>query len=293
MRRLLLFVSVVCSVVSCTGQPLVKAPDNNTVLWEVNGKKGAKPFYILGTMHLLCREDAQLSENVKEILKRSELIYFELDMDNLLGMMSGLGAMQMKNGVKLKDLVTPEEYTRIKKYFDKHGMLPFAMVENFKPMLLASTVTENQMDCDSQSGVEMMMMEENKSKKEIRGLETIEQQAAIFDSIPYKEQVKELVKMIDSSGTNTGKEDLEKLIQAYKQQDLKKIEEITVKSEPGLEKYMDLLLYKRNSNWIGQIKTLTGEKTIIFAVGAGHLVGKYGVLELLKKEGYKLTPLKN
>lgn len=297
MRRLLLILSVVCFGVSCKTQPLKKATDNNTVLWEVNGKKGTKPFYIFGTMHLLCREDAQLSENVKEILKRSEVIYFELDMDNLLGMMSGLGAMQMRNGVKLKDLVTPEEYTRIKNYFSKNGALPFGMVENFKPMLLASTVTENEMNCETQSGVEMMMMEENSkkkdSKKEIKGLETIEQQAAIFDSIPYKDQVKELIKMIDSAGAGSGKQDLEKLIKAYKDQDLKKIEEITLKSEPGLEDYMDLLLYKRNKNWIGQIRTLTGEKTIIFAVGAGHLVGKYGVLELLKNEGYKLTPLKN
>lgn len=297
MRRLFMLLSVACLGVSCSSQPLEKAPGNNTVLWEAKGKKDDKPFYIFGTMHLLCRDDAQLSENVKEILKRSEVIYFELDMDNLLGMMSGMGAMQMKNGVKLKDLVTPEEYDRIKKYFNKHGALPFGMVENFKPMLLASTVTENQMQCETQSGVEMMMMEENSkkkdNKKEIKGLETIEQQAAIFDSIPYKEQAKELVKMVDSSGNATGKDDLEKLVKAYKNQDLKQIEEITLKSEPGLENYMDLLLYKRNRNWISQIRSLTGQKTIIFAVGAGHLVGQYGVLELLKKEGYKLTPLKN
>lgn len=281
----------------CTAQtklePLPKKMGNNTLLWEVSGKGAKQPFYLLGTMHLMCREDAALSKNVKEIVKRADKIYFELDMDDVLGMMGGLGEMKMKNGVKLKDLVTPEEYQRIKEYFSKHGQLPFGMVENFKPMLLASTVTENQMNCQTQSGVEMMVMEENGGKKEILGLETMKQQAAIFDSIPYKDQVKELLKMVDSAGAGTTKSDLKELIAAYKSQQLKKIEAITLKSEPGLEAYMDLLLYQRNRNWVAQIKKITGEKTLLFAVGAGHLVGNNGLLDLLKKEGYVLKPLKN
>lgn len=274
-------------------EPLPKKLGNNTVLWEVSGKAVKQPFYLLGTMHLMCREDAALSKNVREILKRADQIYFELDMDDMMGMMSGLTAMYMKNGVKLKNLVTPEEYQRIKEYFSKKGKLPFGMVENFKPMLLASTVTESQMNCATQSGVEMMVMEENNGKKEILGLETMQQQAAIFDSIPYKDQVKELLKMIDSAGAGTTKDDLKELVNAYKSQQLKEIEAITVKSEPGLEAYMDLLLYQRNRNWVTQIKKVTGTKSLLFAVGAGHLVGKFGLLELLKKEGYVLKPLKN
>jgi uncharacterized protein len=297
MRKLLMLLLVSGVVTSCRTQtklpPLEKAKNNNTVLWEVTGKNTKNPFYILGTMHLMCREDAQLSKNLKEVLKRTDIIYFELDMDDVMGMMSGMSAMRMKNGVKLKDLVTPEEYTRIKNYFNKNGMLPFNMVENFKPMLLASTVTEDQMSCKTQSGVEMMMMEENDGKKEILGLETMADQAGIFDSIPYKDQVKELLKMLDSVGTGSTGEGIKELVDAYKKQDLKKIEAITLESEPGLKDYMDLLLYKRNRNWITTIKQVTGNKTIIFAVGAGHLVGKVGVLELLKKEGYSLRPLKN
>jgi uncharacterized protein len=297
MRKLIMLLLVSGVVTSCHTQPrmpaLEKAKNNNTVLWEVTGKNTKKPFYIMGTMHLMCREDAQLSKNLKEVLKRSDLIYFELDMDDVMGMMSGMSAMRMKNGVKLKDLVSPEEYTRIKNYFNKNGALPFNMVENFKPMLLASTVTEEQMSCKTQSGVEMMMMEENDGKKEILGLETMADQAGIFDSIPYKDQVKELLKLLDSTQTGNTGEGLKELVSAYKKQDLKKIEAITLESEPGLKDYMDLLLYKRNRNWITKIKQVTGEKTIIFAVGAGHLVGKVGVLELLKKEGYALRPLKN
>lgn len=297
MRKFFVFLVVVMSAISCRPQAklpaLEKAANNNTVLWEVSGKQLKKPFYLMGTMHLMCREDAQLSKNLKEVIKRSEEIYFELDMDDMMGMMSGLTAMNMRNGVKLKDLVSPEDYTRIKKYFDKNGMLPFAMVENFKPMLLASTITENEMSCKTQSGIEMMMMEENDGKKEILGLETIQEQAAIFDSIPYKDQAKELLKMMDSVNTGRGKKELQELVNAYKKQGLKEIEEITLKSEPGLMEYMDLLLYKRNRNWVTQINKITGKKTVVFAVGAGHLVGKSGLLELLKKEGYALRPLKN
>ena len=290
--------SLLLLVLSCKAQKktlpaLTKSADNNTLLWQVTGK-GIKPTYIFGTMHLLCTEDATLSNNVKQIVNDVDKIYFELDMDDMGAMMGAMKNMGMKNGVTLKSLLTPEQYDKVKKHFEKtKTMLPFAMLENFKPLLTASTLAEEQMPCKKGvSGIEMQIMELNKKqKKEILGLETIDVQLAVFDTIPYKAQAEMLLQYMDSLATT--KADNMKLATSYKKQNMAELEKLVTKSEPGLEKYMDVMLVNRNKNWLKSLKTIMKSNSVIAAVGAGHLVGKLGLIQLLKNEGYTLTPLKN
>ncbi len=289
------------SIFGCKAQQnkeltLVKNKDENTLLWKLTGK-GIQPSYLFGTMHLLCAEDVVLSKNLLSIMQQVDKIYFELDMDNISELMGGAMNMGMKNGVKLKDLLTPEQYEKVKVFFVKQkSMLPFSMMENFKPLLMASTIMESEMPCKGGiSGIEMKMMEVNKAnkvnKKEILGLETTAAQLAIFDTIPYSEQAKMLLQYVDSL-PNT-KSETANLVAAYKEQNIKNITALINKSEPGLENYMDVMLTNRNKNWVAQLQTICKTKTIIAAVGAGHLVGNEGLLNLLKKAGYTLTPLLN
>ncbi len=301
LKKSIIYFYVLCLVLvfGCNAQnktaKLETSKNDNTLLWKVTGK-GIKPLYIFGTMHLLCAEDAMLSINVKKIMEQVDKIYFELDMDDMGAMLSAFTKMNMNNGTKLKDLLTESEYAKVKAYFDKKGgMVPFSMMENFKPMLISSTIMEDEMPCKKGvSGIEMQMMELNKkakNKKEILGLEVMEDQLAVFDTIPYNEQAKMLVTYMDSAATT--KSETAKLVAAYKEQNLKNIEMLLSKSEPELEKYTDVLLNNRNKNWIVKFKTICKGKSIIAAVGAGHLVGVQGLLQLLKKEGYNITPLKN
>jgi uncharacterized protein YbaP (TraB family) len=80
----------------------------------------------------------------------------------------------------------------------------------------------------------------------------------------------------------------------YKNQQLSAMEKLIAKSEIGSDKkYEELLLTKRNINWVGQLKNIMNKKSVFVAVGAGHLVGEKGLLNLLKKEGYTVEPLLN
>jgi uncharacterized protein len=292
-----LLVFVFC--MSCKAQknkPIIEvSKTSNTLLWQVTGKGLKKPSYIFGTMHLLCAEDAVISNNLNKVLNKVDVIYMELKMDDLADMMGAMQYMNMKDGIKLKDLLTEQEYQKVKQFFkEKNTMIPFTMMENFKPMLTSSTLMEGEMPCKGAiSGIEMRIMEQNKKeyKKEILGLETMQMQLAIFDSIPYKEQAKMLLQYVDSLPNTIA--ETQKLVDVYKSQRIKDIETLMAKSEPGLEKYMNLLLVNRNKNWVKQMRNIFLKKSIIAAVGAGHLVGKEGVLELLKKEGYTVTPLVN
>ena len=269
------------------------AASQNTLLWQISGNGLRQPSYMFGTMHILCADEVKLGDSLKNIIRDVDKIYFEVDMDDMMEMMSVLSYVKMSNNQKLSDLLTPEEYARLKDYFAKHpGSLPLPMIETFKPFFISSIIEEQRMTCANKKGMEQLIMTEaGQYKKDIKGLETMKFQASVFDSIPYKEQARELVASLDSLDANSRQ--TRELIDVYKKQDLAKIEALAGKEDAGMEKYMDLLLYNRNKDWLTKISGITSSGSYLFAVGAAHLVGERGVLNLLRKQGYSVTPVKN
>lgn len=292
-RKWLEALALLGMVMSCHSQPLIeKADSEKTLLWQISGNGLKQPSYFYGTMHVLCPTDARLSPQVQQVLQHIKKVYFEIDLDDMMQIFGSLKSMNMLNDTHLKELLTPEEYDRVRNYFEKELPLPFAMIENYKPMLLSSMIAEKEMPCEATNGMELVLMGElSKLKIDINGLETMSYQAGLFDSIPYTEQAKELVKAIDSAGHQ--KDAIADLLKAYRQQDLKKLETLTLEEDPTMAKYLDLLLYQRNRNWVKQFDAIAAGQSTLFAVGAGHLSGSNGVLQLLKKKGYTVTPLKN
>ena len=293
-RLLLAFftgLSVLCFAQVNNKKPVTE--DNNTLLWEISGKGLPASSYLFGTMHILCADDAKLSTNLKNAIKDSRQIYFEIDMDNMIEMLGALRFLKMNGNKKLPDLLTTEEYQKVKSYFEKNpSVMPLQMMESFKPFFISSLLSEQQMDCEVKGGMEQAIMTESKQfKKEIKGLETVQFQASVFDSIPYEQQAKELVKYIDSAGSNSKL--TSRLLEVYKLQDLKKIEELTMEEEGGVASFMDILLFNRNADWVKKMHTIMPSGSSLFAVGAAHLPGNKGVITLLRKEGYTVKPVEN
>ena len=83
------------------------------------------------------------------------------------------------------------------------------------------------------------------------------------------------------------------MVNVYRDQDLDRMDELMKKSDPGMESYMDLLLYDRNRRWVSLMPEQMKEGSILFAVGAGHLPGDQGVIKLLQKQGYSVKPMDN
>ena len=82
------------------------------------------------------------------------------------------------------------------------------------------------------------------------------------------------------------------MIDLYKGQRVNEMIEMIGSDESGLAGYEDILVKKRNETWIDQIISNASEKQVFFAVGAGHLAGKNGVIQLLRAKGLKVTPVK-
>jgi len=266
---------------------------SNTLLWRISGKNLHRSSYLFGTMHVLCAQDAQLSDSMKSIISRCDEIYFEINLDDIMGMVQSLKYMRMMDNRRLSDLLDSVDYHKVRNYFDQQGsILPFSMLERFKPLLISSLIEEDGLDCKVTNGMELVIQKEaHQRSKKIRGFETAEYQAGLFDSIPYEQQAKDLVNYIDSM--DYYKKSTLQLVEVYRQQDLNKIDSLTRSGESGMANYVDLLLYGRNRKWVDSLQTILPSRSLVVAVGAGHLPGEQGLINLLRKKGYEVSPVRN
>jgi len=296
MQNLIKTLVCISILFSCKAQqktPIAEPTLANTLLWEISGKGISQPSYLFGTMHLVCADDAKMSDSLKVAVDNSNAVFLEINMDDMSQMLGALKYIRMNGNKRLKDLLSASDYEKVKVYFEKNpSILPLSMMESFKPFFIASMLSEQTMPCPTSEGMEQVIMKEAKSKgKKIQGLETVAFQASIFDSIPYELQAKELVKMIEG-GNEQDKESVE-LLEAYRNQDLQKMQELTLKEDGLISNNLDLLLFNRNARWAKQIDSLVQTRSLLFAVGAAHLPGDKGVIRLLQKQGYIMRPMKN
>ncbi|MBS1605131.1 MAG: TraB/GumN family protein [Bacteroidetes bacterium] len=270
-----------------------RSPIAHTLLWRISGKGITRPSYLYGTMHVLCADDAVLSDSLKAVIARCDELYFEINLSDMAGMLSSMKYMRMNDSKRLSDLLKPDDYARVKDYFAKHAsLLPFGMLERFKPMLISGLIEQQGMDCQTSDGMELMIMKEGHPyHKPVKGLETAEFQAGLFDSIPYELQAKELLNYIDSADENNKM--MRELVTLYKNQDLEGIDKLSQKDDNGISGYMDMLLYNRNRKWARELDSVLTKRSLLIAVGAAHLPGVNGVIELLRREGYTVEPVKN
>ena len=125
--------------------------------------------------------------------------------------------------------------------------------------------------------------------KTILGIETLEEQLSYFDSISLKKQAEYLVMSI--SNIEERNEEIILLNNAYADADIQALYEIAYKGLKKLENGEYYLMELRNHKWIPRIESLINDKSTFIAVGAGHLGGMTGLINLLRNKGYKLTPV--
>jgi len=293
MKKIVLWALACAAGITAISQ---KTTSDNTLLWRITGKNLSKPSYLFGTIHLLCADDIEISSNLRSAIKETDKVYLELDMDNLFEMMQAVQKMKMRNDTTLSDLLSKNDYEKVKAFFSKKStIIPFSILETYKPMLAASMIMQTSTDCDNAISMEQLIMQEAKKEaKEIKGMETMAYQLSIFDSIPYEVQAKQLVSFITDENTEEkATKDYDEMATAYRNQELSKLEALINKEEFGLNNFTDLLLYNRNKNWVNRMNTIFSSASAVVAVGAGHLPGEKGIINLLRKAGYTVEPIEN
>lgn len=270
----------------------------NSLLWEISGKDLPAPSYLFGTIHMIGKEDFIITEATKDAFEKCNKVVFEINMEemsDITAMMPLLMKSFMEDGKTLRDILNKEDYKVVDDHFKKIG-LPLALLERVKPMFLTVMASEDMepgsggLSMGNMKSYELELAEMARlGKKEIGGLETAAYQMSMFDSIPYDVQGKMLVESIQSGSSGT--DAFDEMVEMYKKQDLFGLQTL-IAQDGSLQGYDELLLNRRNRNWIEPMGIMMAVQPTFFAVGAGHLAGEDGVISLLRQEGYTVKPVK-
>jgi uncharacterized protein len=270
----------------CFGQ----AEPKSSLLWEITGKDLKQPSYLFGTVHIICKEDFFFPAIVTEKFTNANQVFLELDMDDPMMILKMMSLLQLQKGQTIKQLFGDSAFKEFDEQYKKITGSSAMMFNTFKPFMLMSMLTEKSLSCPAKESYEQTFIAmAAKQKKNIKGLETIEDQVAVFDSIPDSTEIANLKSMV--LNFEKGKEEFKKLVAVYKTQDVDSIYGLTNQS-PELMEAENELLVKRNSKWIPVMKSSMQQGSSFFAVGAAHLGGDIGVIALLRKQGYTVKPVK-
>ena len=270
-------------------------------LWEAT--KANQHFYLFGTMHLADPKLQQLPKILKSTIDRCEIVRTEIPMD-LSTQLKASSMMIRDDNRTLKDTLPSKLYTRAESYLQsinpKLNLLPF---EKMKIWVVSTILTmlENQLKYPFLKPIDDVIFEYASSqKKDIGGVETVEEQLGVMDSFTIEEQILALESSLDYLDTN--KNITQKMKELYMEGDSKKmmsfIESMMFqmpKYKKMEEKFMNLLLYDRNikmAKRIEKIVSTESKKEALFAFGVMHFLGKKSIIEILQSHGYKIKRVK-
>lgn len=259
----------------------------NALLWKIEGN-GIKDSYLLGTMHILC--DASLSTRTQQAIENSQQIVLEIDMDDDGMMSTMMEYLELPDNDRISNYLTVADQDTLNAFLKKNADIGLTYVDTMHPFMIQSMLYPKMMVCPVQSMEENIMQLAHAQNKEVLGLETVAAQMEALFSLPIENQVKSLVD-IAVDGIDEQVTLFAQMQEAYMNADLNQLEAMLNADEGLVGNNTEVLLVNRNKNWLPQIIKMSKRKRSFYAVGAGHLAGPYGLINLLRNAGFKLTPV--
>jgi uncharacterized protein YbaP (TraB family) len=260
----------------------------SSLLWEISGNGLTQPSYLFGTFHIVCKKDFTITSQLREKLLSTRQLYGELDMDAPGQEMQLALKMVMKDS-SLPQLVSDTDYKKMSDSFQKITGMPLTMFNNFLPFVPMSLAVINMVPCSDKVQPETEFMKIAKEHNmEVLGLETIQEQVDVINSQPRDSMVSQFRSML--LNYDSSRHAMQHLVDVYNKRNIDSIYAY-MKSEDMSQDFETELLVKRNRKWVPLIVQAIQQKPSFFAVGAGHLGGPDGVLNLLRKQHYLLRPV--
>lgn len=263
-------------------------------VWAIRGDHNT--VYLAGSVHLLKSNDAALPAGFERAYASSRGLVMELDLGKVDPMEAAGWMMQhgtLPQGSNLRQAIGEERYRRVSTEASRLG-LPMEMAGQFAPWVLGLQLLElqyAQLGFDSQSGVEEQLEHRAQADgKPTSGLETLSEQLGVFETLSPEDQAK-FLDLVVTEMRDVGS-DTQAVIAAWRAGDAAKLAALLgdeYKSFPALYR---TLVTDRNRRWLPQIERLLKDKENYFVVvGALHLVGDGGLLDLIRRDGFKAEQL--
>lgn len=263
----------------------------NTLLWEISGKGLQKPSYLFGTYHFAGKDFIDTMTVLNAKLNQADAVVGELVMDNTLATKL-MPHMLMKNNF-LDKLLSPDEYQLVANYLKKVSGYDLKLFNSMKPAAVQLTLlgfTAPKTFSKENPALDQYFQDYGKAKgKKLLGLETVDDQAKVLFGSSLERQKELLLKGIKEE--EKSKVEAQKIYDYYISQNLKELTVLFNMMEGYSQEEIDQLLKNRNQKWIEQLPALLQGQSLFIAVGAGHLVGKDGLINGLQKAGYTVKPI--
>lgn len=271
------------------------------IFYKIEGNGLKAPSYIFGTHHLAPLSVIDSIPGCKDAFAGVGQIVGEIDMtiDQMQLAQKMQPYMLAPQDSTLSKVIPAGDFARLNEEFKKWAPMPGMSLEMFdmlKPMVVTAMVSV-QMVKDKLPGFKpeeqldtYFQTQGASDGKRIKGLETPEFQAQLlYGNEPIAKQAEALVELLDKP--EEALEKSEQLNKAYLSQNLEELYQV-MKEEDDDSAFTEKLIFKRNANWLKELPAIMSETPSFIAVGALHLPGEKGVLEGLRKAGYKITPIK-
>lgn len=294
MKRFSLFM-MVCLVAFASSQA--------QLLWKVSGNGLARPSYIFGTHHMAPASMIGQIKGIDEAIEGCDIVVGEIEKDSLTSPEVQARMAQYMIAPPdstLDKLLSPEDYaiveTVFNKYFSTMGV-KLAQMNALKPSAISTQMQAIQaikyfpnFDATNLIDVAVQTRANNAGRPSV-GLETVMEQIDLLFNGPLTEQARGLVEACQQD--EFFQVQSAALADAYMGQDLDKLMAVMTDATMGgdSEQMMDALIYSRNRAWVGKLVKMMPERAALVCVGAGHLPGDQGLLQLLRNVGYTVEPV--
>ncbi len=265
-------------------------------LWKVESDKGSG--YLLGSIHLLKKEHYPLRKAIEDAFADSDTMLVEADISSPEAMQVGMKFIQkgMYTGEEtLKNNISEKTYQLAREKLKTMG-LDIEHYQKFRPWMAALTILNIQLvklGFDPNYGIDMYFMKKASGKKQIVELEGIEFQLKLFENFSKEESEKFFLSSV-LEADQLGKE-MDGMIKSWISGDVETLARLltqNVDKYPELKDVYKKMIDSRHPGMVEKIVNYLGQgKKCFVVVGAAHMVGEKGIVQLLKDKGYTVTQL--
>jgi hypothetical protein len=286
---ILVFVSFVVLVQEVFSQ------SRKSFLWKIRSKTNTA--YVLGSLHYCKKEIYPLSEKIEKAFGESDILVVEADMNDIkkVDIQKLMERAFYPADDTLEKHVSSEIYQSVKAETEGLG-IPLAILKKQKPWFLAMTLValgSLKLGFDPNLGIDKYFLSKAEGKRKILELESLDYQINLLSGFSEKDQ--ELLLLYTLNDLKILEQELEKLTQAWISGDTKGMESILMRSvseDKRLTPIFEKVIYERNMKMVSKIEDfLRTRETTFIIVGAGHLVGDRGIIEILSRKGYLIEQL--
>ncbi len=295
--RLVIPVFVALLLVAGRGAPAAEPiVHGQGLLWQID-REGVRPSYLFGTMHVTDEAVVTLPPAVAQAFARADSLTVEVILTPETPYRM-LQAMVLRDGRSLDGILGGELFGRTAAVAARYGFDP-AGLKGLKPWaamtLVSLPLAELRRRAAGKEALDERLQAEARGRGlALHGLESIDEQIAVFDSLKEADQVAMLAAVVDFHGELAGL--FEGMLEAYLARDTARILALSESQQGGFDPalvaaFNERVIFAHNNRMVARMTPRLAEGGSFIAVGALHLPGDRGIVSQLQDSGYRVTRL--